>query len=48
MPAFFRKRSPDGANQTSNCSLLLIIGPEVMKGWVGLVGWPIDFWQAYY
>ena len=25
--------------QTSNCSLLLIIYPERMKGWVGLGGW---------
>jgi len=40
-----RKRSPDGASpdrsRTFNCRLLLIYLPERMKGWVGLVDWPI-------
>jgi len=42
----FRKRSPDGA--TTNWGGRHLIGacysfidPEGMKGWVGLVGWPI-------
>jgi len=48
MPAFlFHKRSPDGAIPNwggrhligANCSF---IDHEGMKGWVGLVGWPIS------
>jgi len=40
-----RKRSPDGASPDSGCTYLTavyysLIYPEMMKGWVGLVGLP--------
>jgi len=42
----FRKRSPDGATHKWGGRHLMracywFIDPEGMKGWVGLVGWPI-------
>ena len=46
-PAFYlRKRSPDGAtpnwgNRYSIAAYYSSIDPEGMKGWVGLVDWPI-------
>jgi len=42
-----RKRSPDGATPITEVEdiwlelLLIFIDHEGMKGWVGLVGWPI-------
>jgi len=46
MPAFLRKRSPDGATRNWGSRHLIatyysFIDPEGMIGWVGLVGWPI-------
>jgi len=43
---FLRKRSPDGAtfnwvNRHPVAAYYSSIDPEGMKGWVGLVGWPI-------
>jgi len=43
---FLRKRSPDGATPDWGSIHLVaayysFIDPEGMKGWVGLVGWPI-------
>jgi len=43
---FLRKRSPDGATPNSGrrhpiAAYYSSIDPEGMKGWVGLVGWPI-------
>jgi len=46
MPALLRKRSPDGAtpkwgSRHPIAACYLFINPKGMKGWVGLVGWPI-------
>jgi len=46
MPAFSPKRSADGTtpNCSSRCPIAAyysFIDLEGMKGWVGLVGWPI-------
>jgi len=43
---FLRQRSPDGASTKCGGEHLLaahysFIDPDIMKGWVGLVGWPI-------
>jgi len=37
-----RERSPDGAStECGGGHLIAFIDPERMKGWVGLVGWPM-------
>ena len=46
MPAFLRKRLPDGATRNWGSRHLIatyysFIDPEGVKGWVGVVGWPI-------
>ena len=52
MPAFslrvYQRALPQTVVTTSSCSLLLICRPKRMKGWVGLVGWPIaDRWFTH-
>ena len=42
MPAFIRKRWPDGANPNLDCrhpiaAYYSFVDPEGMKGWIGLV-----------